>query len=360
MFDDYKVSEDIAVRLDVEEVRRSIENIFKAHGCPEENAKRMADVLLYADIRGIDSHGISYMMQWYTDGLKKGWLKAAPECKPVREAAGCATLDGDTGIGLDVGPQAMELAMAKADACGIGAVSVINSWHFGAAGYYAAQAVERDMVGIAMTSAGLFVAPTFGAKAMLGTNPIAVGAPTRNETPFLYDASTSSVAYNKVVLTQRNEGTVPPGWIAHSDGTPIMEQSSVPKDHMLLPVGGTREIGSHKGYGLAVMVDILSGLLSGGGPRFDNPDKYNHHFLAYRIDAFTDLEGFKDQMDIFMGGLRECPTAPGHDRVIHAGIPEKEAEADRRANGIPYHPDVVEWHRTMAEKLGVEHCFGDA
>ena len=175
MFEDYKVPADIAIRLEVEEVRKSIKNIFKAFECPEENAKRMADVLLYADI-----HGISHMMQWYTLGLRKGWINPAPACNPVREAPACATLDGDRGIGLDVGPQAMDLAMDKADACGMGAVAVTNSWHFGAAGYYAAQGIKRDMVGIAMTSAGLFVTPTFGAKAMLRTNPIA--APTVSHT----------------------------------------------------------------------------------------------------------------------------------------------------------------------------------
>jgi L-2-hydroxycarboxylate dehydrogenase (NAD+) len=171
-------------------------------------------------------------------------------------------------------------------------------------------ALEQDMIGIAMTSASLFMVPTFGAKAMLGANPIAVGAPTRNEAPFLYDASTSAVAHNKVVLTEKNGGKVPPGWIGLPDGTPIMEQSEVPEGHVLLPLGGTREIGSHKGYGLAVTVDILCGLLSGDGPRFDNPKKYNHHFLAYNIEAFTDFEGFKDQMDIFMGASGNVPPRP--------------------------------------------------
>jgi LDH2 family malate/lactate/ureidoglycolate dehydrogenase len=360
MFEEYKVPEAIAIRLPIDAVRMSIENIFQALDVPKENAKRMADVLLYADIHGIDSHGISHMMQWYTQGLEEGWLNGKPEWKAVRDAPGVTTLDGDKGIGLDVGPQAMDLAMDKADTCGIGAVAVTNCWHFGAAGYYAKQALERDMVGIAMTSSGLYVTPTFGAKPLLGTNPIAVGAPTRNEIPFVFDASTSSVAMNKVALTKRNGGKVPPGWIARSDGTPIMEQSEVPEDHMLLPLGGTREVGSHKGYGLAVMVDILTSLLSGCGPRFEHPNDFSHHFTAYRIDAFTDLEEFKDHMDAYMKVLRECPPAPGHDRVIYAGMPEKEAADDRRANGIPYHPDVVEWHHALAEKLEVEHCFGNA
>jgi LDH2 family malate/lactate/ureidoglycolate dehydrogenase len=357
MYDNFKVPEDIAIRLDIDGVRMSIENIFKALGSPEENAKRMADVLLYADIHGVASHGISQMNQYYILGLREGWLNPTPQWKAISEAPACATIDGDRGIGLDIGPQAMELAMDKAKACGIGAVTVTNSWHCGAIGYYATLALERDMIGMAMTSSGLYVAPTFGAKPMLGTNPIAMGAPAREETSFLFDASTSSVAMNKVALTRKNEGTVPPGWIAKSDGAPVMEQSPVPEDCMLLPVGGTREIGSHKGYGLAVMVEVLCSLLSGGVTKFADPDKFAHHFLAYNIDAFTGLESFKDQMDVFMKGLRECPPAPGHERVLHAGIPEKEAEADSRANGIPYHPEVVQWHQEIADELGIEHCF---
>ncbi len=358
MFEDFKVPDDIAIRLNVDDVRRSLENIFGALGMPDANAQRAADVLVYADVRGIESHGVSYMMQWYVQGLRKGWINPAPEPKPIREMPGCATLDGGKGVGIDVGPQAMALAMDKADACGVGAVTVTNSWHCGAVGYYAAQALERDMVGVATTSSGMYVAPTFGAKAMLGTNPIAVGAPTRNEVPFVFDASTSSVANNKIQLTHKLGGKVPPGWIAQADGTPIMERSSVPDDHLILPLGGNRETGSHKGYGLSVAVDILSCLLSGSPLRYENPNGFAHHFLAYKIEAFTDLDGFKDQMDGYMKTLRECPPAPGHDRVLYAGMPEHEAEADRRARGIPYHPDVVAFHRTTAEELGVEHCFG--
>jgi len=358
MFEDFKVPEGIAIRLNVDEVQRSLENIFGALGMPKENAKRSADVLVYADVRGVESHGISYMMQWYVQGLQEGWLNPNPNPKPLREMPGCATLNGDRGIGIDIGPQAMELAMDKADVCGVGAVTVTDSWHCGAIGYYATQALDRDMVGVVTTSSGMYTTPTFGAKALLGTNPIAVGAPTRDEVPFVYDASTSSVANNKIQLTQQLGGKVPPGWIAQADGTPIMEQSHVPEEHLILPMGGTREIGSHKGYGLSVTVDILSCLLSGSPLRYEKPNHFAHHFLAYKIEAFTDLEGFKTQIDGYMKELRECPPAPGHDRVLYAGMPEKEAEADRRVSGIPYHPDVVEFHRKTADELGVEHCFG--
>lgn len=151
-------------------------------------------------------------------------------------------------------------------------------------------------------------------------------------------------------------GTVAPGWIARADGTPIMEESEVPDEFLMLPLGGTREIGSHKGYSLAVMVDVLSGALSGMGPGFLHPGGVSHHFTAHRIDAFRDLDGFRADMDVHLEGLRACPTAPGHERVLYAGLHEDEheteAEADRRAHGIPYHPDVLAWFRTTAAELG--------
>ena len=318
-------------------------------------AGHCADCLIYADLRGIESHGISNMMRWYVKGLKEGWLNAAPNCTVIREAPSSATLDGDKGVGLAVGPRAMQLAIDKARETGMGAVSVKNSWHVGAVGYHASLALEHDMIGIATTAAGIYTPPTFGTKPLLGTNPIAVAVPTQDEAPFIYDASTTSVAMNKVVLTQKHGHQVPAGWIAGMDGTPIMEPSNLPEEFLLLPLGATREIGSHKGYGLSVVVEILGTMLSGNAPRFDNPHDYFHHFMVYRIDAFTDVAEFKSNVDSYLKALRESPPAPGHDRVYYAGLPEHERRQENLAGGIPYHPDVVNWHRETADELGVEH-----
>ena len=358
MLDRFNVPEDFAVGVDSDDMRVTVERMFQSLGAPEDDAKRSTDALIYADLRGIDSHGVSNMMPVYVKGMKEGWINPAPAWKIVRDAPAAATIDSDRGLGLTVGPQAMELALDKAEACGVGAVAVTNGQHFGAAAYHANMALDRDMIGVAMTVGGLQVAPTFGAKAMVGLNPIALAAPTRNEAPFLFDASMSSVAGNKIRIARRLGATVAPGWIAEPDGTPIMHESPVPEDFLMLPLGGTREIGSHKGYSLAVMVDILCGLLSGTGPGFLHPRGNSHHFLAYRIDAFTDLESFKDDMDVFMKGLRETPTAPGHERVVYAGLPEHEAEEERRSRGIPYHPDVIDWFRKTATELGVRHELG--
>ncbi len=359
MFDYLHVSDDIAVRVQSDDMRTTVENIFRHLGLPSQDAQRSADALLYADLHGIDSHGVSNMLRFYVGLLQKGTINPAPVMKVITDAPAVATVDSDNGLGLTVGPQAMHLAMEKAETCGIGAVAVANGQHFGAAGYHAQLALERDMIGVAMTQGGVYMLPTYGATSMLGVNPIGFAAPARGEAPFIFDASTSSVAVNKIILARRLGVNIPGSWIANTDGTPVMEEGPPPDDFRMLPVGGTREIGSHKAYGLAVMADILCGLLSGGGPGFANREHVCHHFIAYRIDAFTDIEAFKDNMDLYMKGLRECDPAPGHERVLYAGLPEYETYQDRSVNGIPYHPEVIQWFRKKTAELGVEHRLGN-
>ena len=195
--------------------------------------------------------------------------------------------------------------------------------------------------------------PTFGAERLLGLNPIAIAVPTREEPPFIFDASMSAVAGNKVRLAQRLGRDALPGWIADGDGDPIMEEWEIPEDFMMLPLGGTREIGSHKGFGLTVMIEVLTSVLSGGAAGPDRRAAQAHHFLAYRIDAFTEIEQFKDDMDIYLRRLREAKTAPGAERVYYAGLPEHEEEVIRRERGIPYHPEVIEWFKGMISELGI-------
>ena len=350
-----QVPDDIAVRVAPAVMRDAMTGIFRALGAPEDDARRCTDVLLYADLRGIDSHGVSNMTQVYVMGMQQGWINPAPEIRTLRETPAAATLDSDRGLGLTVGPLAMQIAMDKAERCGVGAVTVTNGRHFAAAAYHAQLALERDMIGVAMTIGSNQVVPTWGAEPRLGLNPIAVAVPTRSEVPFVFDASMSAVAANKIAIAKRLGAEVGPGWICEPDGTPIMSAGPVPEQFGVLPVGGTREIGSHKGYGLAVVVDVLCGLL-GGDPagHVRQPTDVSHHFAAYRIDAFTDLDGFRERMDDFMRALRETPPAPGQERVVYAGLPEHEAERERSERGIPYHPDVVDWIRDTARELGAE------
>jgi L-2-hydroxycarboxylate dehydrogenase (NAD+) len=358
MLDRFHVPEDVAVHVPQDRMRATVEEIFRALEMPEDDARQAADVLLYADVRGIESHGVSNMMRSYVAGLRDGSINPRPQWKIVRGAAAVATIDSDRGLGLVVGPRAMQVAIDRAREYGIGAVSVGNGRHFGAAAYHAAMALEHDMVGLAMTTGGVTVVPTFGAQAMVGLNPLAVAVPTHREPPFLFDASMSSVAGNKIRLAKRVGAGVLPGWIAEMDGTPIMDERPVPDEFMILPLGGTREIGSHKGYSLAVMIEVLAGVLAGGHAGPHRRAGSSHHFIAYHVDAFTDVDGFKSDMDEYLRTLRESPTAPGHDRVVYAGLPEHEEEQIRREQGIPYHPEVIEWFQGVTSELGLPDRLG--
>jgi LDH2 family malate/lactate/ureidoglycolate dehydrogenase len=202
------------------------------------------------------------------------------------------------------------------------------------------------------------VLPTFGAEPRLGTNPIAIAVPTGDEAPFVFDAATSSVAVNKIRIAQRLGADIPAGWLAESDGTPIMEERPAPDNYWLLPVGGSREGGSHKGYGLSCVVDILAGVLTGFGyGAVPGRPNFGHYVAAYSVDAFTDVAQFKQEMDEWIRMMNATRPAPGHDRVLVAGQPEAETEAVRREEGIPLHPEVAQSIRDICGELGVGCLF---
>lgn len=358
MLKQFRVPDEIAVRVDPGAMRQTVVEVFQALGMPADDADRSADCLLYADVRGIDSHGVSNMMPYYVNGLRDGSINAAPRMSVVRDARAAATVDSDGGLGLTIGPQAMAIAIEKARQCGVGTVVATNGRHFGAAAYHAQLALAHDMIGVAMTVGGLLVAPTFGAEARVGLNPLGVAVPAGAEAPFIFDASMSSVAGNKITLARRLGEPVLPGWVAEADGTPVMDERPAPESFLMLPLGGTREIGSHKGYGLASMIDILSGILPGAGAAVQRKHGVGHHFTVFDVAAFTEVEAFQADMDAYLRALRETPTAPGHERVYYAGLEEHEEEIDRRERGIPYHPDVVAWFRETTRELGLADRLG--
>ena len=355
MLDRFKVPDDIAVRVAPDDMRHTVEAMFGALGLPEADAVQAADVLIYADVRGIESHGVSNMMRAYVHWFRNGLLNPTPEWKIVRDTGPVVNVDSDNGLGLAVGPAIMDLAIERAKQYGIACAVTSNSGHYGAAAYHAHRALAHDMIGMSMTSGGVQVAPTFGAEPLLGLNPIGIAAPAGAEVPFLFDASMSSVAGNKIGLLRRVGGNVMPGWVAEEDGTPVMEEAPVPPNFLLLPLGGTRDIGSHKGFGLMMMVEVLTTVLGGTGAGPDRRTAFAHSFIACDVSAFTDLETFKADMDAYLKRLRECRTAPGADRVVYPGMLEAEDEADRSANGIPYHPEVIEWFTATCAELGVGH-----
>jgi LDH2 family malate/lactate/ureidoglycolate dehydrogenase len=202
------------------------------------------------------------------------------------------------------------------------------------------------------------VVPTFGAEPRLGTNPIAVAVPSRDEPPFVFDAATSTVAGNKIGIARRLGAMLEPGWLADELGNPIMEEAYAPDKYTLLPLGSTRELGSHKGYGLSCVVDILAGVLTGFGyGAVPGRPNFGHYVAAYNVAGFDDPEHFKGSMDEWLRMMKSTKPAPGHDRVLVAGQPEAEVEAVRRVEGIPLHPEVIQWFHDTCGELGVDCRF---
>src|ERR1700694_3498950 len=231
--------------------------IFEKIGCPAEDAVTAATALLSADLRGIDSHGVARLT-----GYVRLWEASRANTKPniriIHETPSTAVVDGDGGLGLVVAPFAMQVAIEKAKNVGTGWVSVQHSNHFGIAGYHALKAVEEDMIGIAMTNASALVAPTFSSERLLGTNPICVAIPAGEEPPFVADLATTTAANGKLEILQRKNEQAPAGWIQDKDGNSTTDPHALKTGGALLPLGGDREHGSHKGYALGAVVDIFS------------------------------------------------------------------------------------------------------
>jgi LDH2 family malate/lactate/ureidoglycolate dehydrogenase len=337
-------------------LRRTTAQIFEKLGVTPEDAAEAADVLTMTDLRGVETHGVSNMLRAYVRDYRAGKLDPRPGWTIEREAPGTAVIDAGKRLGIIVGPKAMRLAMEKARKVGVGIVTVHNSGHFGAIGHFAMQAAQADMVGVCFTAAGLHVVPTFGAKPLLGTNPIALAAPARREAPLLFDAATSAIAGNKIRLAMRIGSPLLAGWVTDKEGTPIMEEKPVfdRDDFFQAPLGGTREQGSHKGYGFALMAEVLSTMLAGALPTMLAPGSGSkNQFAAYNIEAFTDLGRFKDTMDEMLRTLRTAAPAPGQERVLYPGLSEAEELAHRRAHGIPLHKEVIEWFGECTKEMSL-------
>jgi len=354
MLEVFKVPEEEAVRVPAPALHRTVSALLERVGVPPEEARLASDVLVTADLMGVDSHGVSNMLRLYLERYRDGRLNPRPRPRVVQEAPATAVMDGDRGLGIIVGHRAMDLAIQKAREVGVGMVTLRNSGHLGMVGYFALQAVPHGMIGLAMSATSPTMVPTFGREPRLGTNPIAVAVPAGEEPPFLFDGAMTTVAVNKVWLTQRYRRPLPPGILADEEGRPVREPRVAPPTFYLLPLGSLRETGSHKGYGLACMVEVLAGLLSGAGfGARVGQGHYAHAFLALRVDAFRPLEEFRREMDEFLRTLKATPPAPGHERVLVAGQPEWEEQERRQALGIPLHREVVEWFRETCLEMGV-------
>jgi LDH2 family malate/lactate/ureidoglycolate dehydrogenase len=344
-----------------------VENVFVAMGCPQDQAKTGAMALVSADLRGIDSHGVARL-----SGYVRLWeakrVNAAPRIAIIHETPSTAVMDGDQGLGLVVAPAAMDVAISKAAQVGTGWVSVGNSNHFGIAAFHAMRALEKDMIGIVMTNASALVAPTFSKERMLGTNPICVAVPSGDEPPFVADMATTTAANGKLEMLQRKQLEAPLGWIQDAEGNQVTDAHALKNGGALLPLGGNREQGSHKGYALGSIVDIFSAVLSGANfgpwvppfpayvPMPDNqPGKgVGHFFGAMRIDAFRKSEDFKRDMDLWIRRFRAAEPITADQPVLIPGDPERAMEQHRRMHGIPLLEVVWQDLATIGEKFNIK------
>lgn len=341
--------------------------VFEHIGCSSEHALLASKGLLSADLRGIDSHGIARL-----NGYVRLWeakrANPRPNMRVTYETASTAVVDGDSGLGLVVAPFAMNVAIEKAHQVGTGWVSVNHSNHFGIAAYHAMKANEHDMIGIAMTNASPLVAPTFSTERLLGTNPICVAIPAGDEPAFVADLATTTAANGKLEILQRKNMKAPSGWIQDKHGAASTNPHELKSGGALLPLGGDREHGSHKGYALGAIVDIFSAVLSGANygpwvppfPAFmpmpeNMPGKgIGHFFGAMRIDAFRPAEEFRQHMDQWIQRFRSAQPVEGQEQVLIPGDPEREMELERVERGIPLLHSVVEDLNFLGEKFKIE------
>ena len=350
----------------VERLHEFSTRVFEHFGVPAADAAQAADVLAASDLRGVDSHGVA-RLHTYFDMLALGRINPRANVRVVRELPATATVDGDNGLGLVVGPKANTIAMDKAEAVGSAWVSVCNTNHFGMTAFYPLRALERGLIGWAMCNSTKLVAPLWGAERMLGTNPIAIAFPAGEEPAVVIDLATSATAYGKIEIAKRKGAAIPPGWAIDGDGNMATRPEQMIEGGALLPLGSTREAGGHKGYALAAMVDILSCVLSGAnwGPfappfalRQEVPARsvgkgIGHAFGAMRIDGFIDPDEFRRQMDDWVRTFRATKPALGTTGVVIPGDPERQAEAERRVTGIPLLPAVVFDLRDISARTGV-------
>lgn len=359
---------DIVSRIPVETMLAFMTDVLSGVGVPREEAEMAADVLIASDLRGIESHGIGRLKMYY-DRIRAGTVSGTTRFEIVRDMAATAVVDGHYGLGHVIAVRAMRLAIEKARTYGLGAVAVRRSTHFGIDGYYPLMAVREGMIGMSFTNARPSIAPTFGVKPMLGTNPIAFGAPTDEECPFLFDGATSITQRGKIEVADRAGKGVPEGWVIDRDCQAVTDPGQILQgfakgSNALLPLGGAGELmAGYKGYSLAVMVEILSAALQGGAFLYGLsgftpegktiPLEVGHFFLAMNVAAFTDPAEFRRTTGDILRELRASDKAPGQPRIFTAGEKEFENEQRVRREGIAINAALMKDIGAMREGLGL-------
>ncbi|MDR3130515.1 MAG: Ldh family oxidoreductase [Treponema sp.] len=341
-----------------------ISHILEALGIPQDEAEDSARILSAADARGVPSHGAAHLPR-YAAGIRAGLIKGGVTPRVLRETPVSRVLDAEGGMGMSLSRRAMDWVIESAGKRGLAVCCVRNSNHFGIAGFYSEMAARRDMIGIALTNTAALGVPTFARSPMFGTNPIAFAAPALDGRLFSLDMATTAVTRGAVEICEREGRDIPPGWAAGADGGDPGEPARLLEDLLylrgggLLPLGGGAEGAGYKGYGLAVMVDILTALTSGGAFGAEVRDsavtsaRVCHFFMALRIDIFREPEDFKRDLSRMLDALSSLPPAEGRERVYYAGLRSQEEEERSAREGVPLSEGVWEELKALALPLGV-------
>ena len=360
------------MRVSAATIESQLVSVFRAWGMSDQHAATTASLMVETDLRGVDSHGIS-MLPTYDKEFRSGRLNMRPSWKVLREGPAMALIDADASLGHPISAHAMNVAVDKCLGSGVAVVSVVNSHHFGAAGCYSKIAADRGVIGM-VTSAtrGVTMVPTFGAEPIMGTNPIAFAAPAHRNPPFQLDMATTTVAAGKIKVYKLNHKPVPSGWVLDGDGKPVTDETTAfgyvfdRADGGITPLGGTRDLGSHKGYGLAVMVHILAGTLSGASfspvrnrtQKSSDPHNIGHFFMAIDPRAFRPEGEFEEDLDQVIDVLHSAKRADPNQPVMVAGDPEMLTRAERLEQGVPVPDDLMAQLRAVAESAGVPFVMG--
>ena len=332
---------------------------FEKLGVPPQHARLTAENLIFANLRGVDSHGV-IRLKIYADRLRAGGFKPKVRPKTVAERESSALIDAQHGVGQVAAAAAMKLAIAKAKKTGAAAVSVRNSNHFGASAFYAMRALTHGMIGFASTNAGPTMAPTGGREARLGNNAMAIAVPAGKLPPIVLDMATGAVAWGKIFVAQQEKRKIPTAWALDKNGVPTDDPNAAAHQGLIQPFGG------YKGYGLSLLIDIVTGVLSGGGfsthvktlyKQIETPSQVAHTCAALRIDAFLPLAKFRRRMDEVIQLMHSCPTAPGLNRIFVPGEIEHETEQRRKAEGIPLNAELRDELKVLGTELKVKPPF---
>ena len=346
--------------FNVEDLKEYVVRFFSAMNVPEIDARIAADVLVSADLRGVNSHGVIRLHSYYGDKLQKGQIDPDSPLRTIQESSATLALDGANGLGQVVAYRAMSRCIKMADESGLAVTTVRNSNHFGIAGYYAMMALPEDMIGVSLTNSQPLVAPTFGQKAALGTNPIAVAVPAGEEQPYVLDMATSIVPLGRVAVHKKAGLSIPEGWGVDQQGELTEDPAEVMSGGALLPLGGSAEMRGYKGYGLSLLVDLLSGVLAGaafgsgvGRPSAERHADVGHFFAAIKIENFRPVEEFKADMDKYIRSLKNTPKLQGQDRIFIHGEKEYERTEHYLENGVPLMVEVVDSLKEAGKSAGV-------